>query len=542
MRLSIHEKIGLVILCLGAGLALVYGWHLFWFLTDDAFIAFRYISNSVLGHGYVWNAPPFRPVEGYTSFLWVVLLDGVWRVSGIEPPAAANGLALGFSCCTALVCLGMAMNLPWTDRLRSYRLPLAGVALLGLVTNRAFLAWTSSGLETAMFNCWAALWVYCGLFFRSHSRPWAWGLTTAATLLALTRPEGLLFALTTVGILGAYWWRTAPLNRKDLLPALPLLLLPIHLLWRHWQYGVWLPNTFYAKYTGIIRWESGLKYAFSFVVEYTLWAWLALGAAALFVAWKKGQFSVGFFESRWVILAPLGAHFGFYTVFIGGDHFEFRVYSWLIPFLFVSCLWFFNTMDASPKQAFFGLALWVILTWPLPWLHWKECQGLDDWMANRFIKISLADTFTRTLPWVPGPLLGYLRLYDETQAWLIDRAICIRHQEHKLFYLYFSRLYPTREKRPIKEWQGVPVMSTSSVGLLAWVFYDVNIIDTLGLNDYVVARNPRLISRQLMAHERQPPAGYLECFGLGKANTGPPLVETEAARIVQCEDRYWAGK
>ena len=56
-------------LLLAALLALCGGWYLLWFLSDDAFIAFRYVGNRQLGHGYVWNAPPFLPVEGYTSFL-----------------------------------------------------------------------------------------------------------------------------------------------------------------------------------------------------------------------------------------------------------------------------------------------------------------------------------------------------------------------------------------------------------------------------------------------------------------------------------------
>lgn len=56
-------------------MGLFYGWKLFWFMTDDAYIAFRYVSNSMLGLGYVWNPPPFHPVEGYTSFLWVAILD-----------------------------------------------------------------------------------------------------------------------------------------------------------------------------------------------------------------------------------------------------------------------------------------------------------------------------------------------------------------------------------------------------------------------------------------------------------------------------------
>ena len=58
-------------LCLGAAVAVAtyYGWKLFFFSTDDAYIAFRYVSNSLAGHGLTWNARPFRPVEGYTSFL-----------------------------------------------------------------------------------------------------------------------------------------------------------------------------------------------------------------------------------------------------------------------------------------------------------------------------------------------------------------------------------------------------------------------------------------------------------------------------------------
>ena len=94
---------------------LVYrGWRTFWFLTDDAFIAFRYVSNSILGYGWVWNPPPFQPVEGYTSFLWVVLLDGVWRVTGVQPPDSANWLSLGFGYATLFVGYSFArrMTLP----------------------------------------------------------------------------------------------------------------------------------------------------------------------------------------------------------------------------------------------------------------------------------------------------------------------------------------------------------------------------------------------------------------------------------------------
>src|SRR5262245_57502299 len=75
----------LALVALAAAAGLYAGWRSFWFLCDDAYIAFRYAAQSLQGLGYTWNPPPFRPVEGYTSFLWLVLLEGVWRVTGAPP-------------------------------------------------------------------------------------------------------------------------------------------------------------------------------------------------------------------------------------------------------------------------------------------------------------------------------------------------------------------------------------------------------------------------------------------------------------------------
>ena len=50
------ERVLLSLIVLLGGVGLILGWRVFWFLTDDAYIAFRYISNSHLGYGYVWNA------------------------------------------------------------------------------------------------------------------------------------------------------------------------------------------------------------------------------------------------------------------------------------------------------------------------------------------------------------------------------------------------------------------------------------------------------------------------------------------------------
>src|SRR5262249_31325608 len=147
-------------------------WRLLWFLTDDAYIAFRYVSNSRLGFGYVWNAPPFKPVEGYTSFLWVVLMDLIWRATGMAPPDSANVVSLIFAAGTLLVTAAMVMRIRLAPALERFRLFLLVLVLAGTLSNRTFLAWTSSGLETAMFNFWLTAWLFVALCWPSGSTRW----------------------------------------------------------------------------------------------------------------------------------------------------------------------------------------------------------------------------------------------------------------------------------------------------------------------------------------------------------------------------------
>ena len=95
-----------------AAIGVVVGWWAFWFLCDDAFIAFRYAANLLHGWGLVWNPPPFAPVEGYTSFLWVVLLALVWALTGWQRSGHAGEY---YEVVAALVATG-AMVTPDIER------------------------------------------------------------------------------------------------------------------------------------------------------------------------------------------------------------------------------------------------------------------------------------------------------------------------------------------------------------------------------------------------------------------------------------------
>src|ERR1700738_1680717 len=50
------------------------------FTIDDAFISFRYAENLARGAGLVYN--PGERVEGYTNFLWVLIIAAVYRLGG----------------------------------------------------------------------------------------------------------------------------------------------------------------------------------------------------------------------------------------------------------------------------------------------------------------------------------------------------------------------------------------------------------------------------------------------------------------------------
>ena len=63
------------------------------FVQDDAYISWRYADNLARGLGLVWNEG--ERVEGYTNFLWTVILAIPHRLGlDVEMFAIALGLVL----------------------------------------------------------------------------------------------------------------------------------------------------------------------------------------------------------------------------------------------------------------------------------------------------------------------------------------------------------------------------------------------------------------------------------------------------------------
>jgi arabinofuranosyltransferase len=550
-ELTRKSKVALILLSAFVLIGVFFGWRVFWFLTDDAFIAFRYVSNSQLGYGYVWNPPPFRPVEGYTSFLWVVLLDVIWRVTGREPPAVANVLSLIFAYLTLLIGSLMVMKMSLREQLARHRVVLLAFVLAWVISNRTFLAWTSSGLETALFNFCLTWWVYCCLFLKERQAGWVFGITLSAALLALTRPDGLLFVAATAVLITFAMLPLSRTARLRMIPAAtPLLLIPIHLIWRRVTYQAWLPNTYYAKtVSGRFWYQSGLRYLLSFILEYALWIWLIAAVVVLLLEARR------FWKTRtppsinFVMVVVCTSVFGqvfYYTAVIGGDHFEYRVYSQLILLTAISFLWLLNRLQLGLRSTILLTSLFVICSWPIPWIHWAATHNIDGRKRTVVLRGSVAKAIQTRFPSTPNILLTYPRAFDQLQDWLIGHFVCMRHQEHKNFYLYLKETLPSREAGMQLPADGYPVHIASSVGVVSWVLPRVNIIDVLGLNDFVAARNPETTKFIVMAHERRPPDGYIECFAPNvdfnedHFDVHPREIPLTADKIKSCEQQFEA--
>ncbi len=293
-----------------------------WFhrhLEDDAFITFRYSKHMAEGLGPVWNAD--QRVEGYTNFLWMLLM------------AIPIGLGLDVTIASVVVSLGfLALNLWLLFRivLRQTADPqLAFWVWLPVMCSHTMLFFTTSGLETSMNGClWTiALWWMQAVLksdtLASAKQAGLLGLVCAVSILS--RPEGaLLTIMCCVAILYKASTLRLPYWRRILNFVLPLCMLLIPwLIWKMAYYGEVLPNTFFVK-TQSVSLRAGLKYVGIFLVISGFWIPEIFRA----LAGRSSGREKDVFLQFWLILTV--AFLG-YTAWVGGDYLEFRLLTPVIP-------------------------------------------------------------------------------------------------------------------------------------------------------------------------------------------------------------------
>jgi hypothetical protein len=319
------------------------GVRYFW-LDDDQMISMRYARNLAEGKGLVWNEGEY--VEGYSNFLWTLVMALVHVLGAPDPTAAlfvkviAWALILG----ALWLCLKILIVLEVESRL------VMSGALLTIVCCTDVMYWAASGFSTPLatflhvfvvlriigqrrLDLVAALALACLPLVRSDSVV-LWG---ADALLAL--------------LLASDRKRTLLLCAATLVPTLA------HLGFRVAYYGDWFPNTYYLKVTGRSdRLALGLKYARQFTQRYPILLLMSMGVSLTMLR-----------QRRWfglalpVVVLPIYA----YVLAAGGDNFRpFRFFSPSMPLIIVfaaaGAAWMVKQARV-PRMAWLALVFFAVL-------------------------------------------------------------------------------------------------------------------------------------------------------------------------------------
>ncbi len=301
-------------------------------LMDDAFISFRYAQNLANGQGLVFN--PGERVEGYTNFLWTVLMAGSVK-AGLGFGAASILLSAASAAGTLILIYLMGRRLFAS---RPGETILVAASMLAFAALGSQARYVVSGMETLFFTFLVSLGLYLFLFSR---KPFLSGFSFA--LSALARPEGVMYfgiawgfaVLMGSGVLKRILAETAGENSgvatwrlSDFLSfsAGFVVLFGVYFSWRYAYFGYLLPNTYYAKASGF-QWERiqrGWGILRSTIDQWALLPFLALALFSFFSLRKKSAWSLFLL----IVLATFASF-----VYVGGD---FTI--WFGPRFLMPCL------------------------------------------------------------------------------------------------------------------------------------------------------------------------------------------------------------
>jgi hypothetical protein len=331
---ALARRTGRYALSVTAGGGIVFWLHslrYFGYTSDDSYISYRYARNFADGLGLVWNRG--EHVEGYTNFLWVVILAGFDKAGA---DIVFTGRWLGFALGVAAIggTYALARALAGKDAG-----PGAGFAAAFLLAaSGPFAMWGTAGLETSLF---AVLLIVAVLAHMREQQAGVLPLSGALwAFVLMTHPSGVIAfgvslvfkaaeSATRAGRAGA--GRPAPYRTEVRalaiwLASFAVLFVP-YFAWRYAAYGWLFPNTYYAKVgSGIDQYARGLLYADRFFEEYAIWMLLAV-PVALFSG------SLNRMRSGYV-LAIVGAMMA-YIVYVGGDSLlRYRFFAPMLPLVY----------------------------------------------------------------------------------------------------------------------------------------------------------------------------------------------------------------
>jgi len=485
----------------GAALYTLVGVHFLNFAPDDIYITLRYAANAAAGLGPVYN--PGEAVEGFSNPVWLALL--AWLQAVVAGPRAMVLAAKLIGLASGLLALALTAGLARRDEAGA---DYWGAAPLLVGVSGYFAFWCASGMETGFHSLLVLLAV--GLLVRSletHRRAWRVLAGLGFGVVAISRPEGAVFLVAAIAARGLLLRRDG--RRPDAADAgfvaLALLPLGLYFLWRHAVYGLWWPNTFYAKAGGGLgTWLDGARYLLA-ALGPALWGNMLVAPLLLtgLVPWTKAQ------PRTVVLLAAVAAQAGFIVVG-GGD--------WMPGWRFV-----------TPVVPLLALLIPGLLG------RWRGAiagKWIGEWTAGWRVALALALL-------LPGAahLYGVKQLSHAPSGWR-------GYQDAEFFAPSYVRVaeWLTAHAAP-GDW-----LATGEAGLIPYLT-GLPTIDCFGLTDahlarvpgkrhekvdpdYVLGRKPRFVA---IGGARVDAAGASSDFAYGRSLLAHPRFATEYAPALRDE-------
>lgn len=430
--------ISVALLFLFSGILILHASYYFPFISDDSLISLRYASRLLEGHGLTWSDG--HPVEGYSNFLWILLIAFLGML-GVDLIDATRILGI----------LGMTIVmfsiLYWylsKNNLRVIWFPLT-ISLLFLSLGSPIAVWAIGGLEQPLVGALLAVSIpltYSVIESKKKKNNRVLFLSFILGLLCITRPDGPLFAVSSVAslfIIGWLYGKERLISNSLLVLLFPVLFYVGQFVFRLYYYGELVPNTALVKITlssqhillGWNYFKRGLMALSPFSI-------LAIGSLIIMMFSPRTRV-------KGIYLLAIFVLWSIYIVFIGGDIFP--AYRHFIPLIVVFA---FALVEGS-----------IIV-------------------INRIILFNLPSAIYYFLLILFGFVLFIPYTYIQFTNHKNQRAITERWEwEGKEVGLLLKEAFSTQQ----------PLLAVTAAGCLPY-WSELPALDMLGLNDYYLPRHP----------------------------------------------------
>ncbi|WP_336960749.1 hypothetical protein [Chryseobacterium contaminans] len=319
------------------------------FFSDDSLISLRYAQRFIEGKGLTWNDG--HPVEGYSNLLWVLAISVLGKL-GINLILAARIVGI-------LCSLGILGSILYYFRNKNIQKEYVFLAVALLATTPCFVVWAIGGLEQPLYVFLLTLiLIEVSKIVNYHNFKTVYLLSFWLGLLTLTRPDGFLFTILTLGFL------LAICRKKDqfikigfAIAIIPSLFLLGQLAFRYNFYRELVPNTALVKVKVTIH--HILRGGFyNFKAFFSTFLLSGLGLISLYYLLRRKN-PFGYY------LLLLTVTWISYVTSIGGDIFPAFRHYYVVLILFVFAIIFglqyFKKISFISKKVTWGLVFLLII-------------------------------------------------------------------------------------------------------------------------------------------------------------------------------------